>query len=131
MTWTVLLAAFLIDRDKDDGLDVQLNKNLDLTDNTQTFSKKKRGQSWLHLLRRLRSLGVREGLLKTFNDSVLASANFYGVGLPGATEKKKLDKSRLRLGLQSLFHESGGWQEDGGEAVINLNLVFPLHFFEK
>ncbi|KAM4609404.1 uncharacterized protein ACJ7VT_015176 [Polymixia lowei] len=58
-------------------LGVHLNKNLDWTTNTQALYKK--GQSRLYLLRRLRSFGVQEALLRTFYDSVVASAIFYGV----------------------------------------------------
>ncbi|KAI4894872.1 hypothetical protein NFI96_019185 [Prochilodus magdalenae] len=58
-------------------LGVHLNNKLDWTDNTPALYKK--GQSRLHLLRRLRSFGVQGALLRTFYDVVLASAIFYGV----------------------------------------------------
>lgn len=51
------------------------NNKLDWSCNSDTLYKK--GQSRLYLLQRLRSLGVKG--LKTFNDSVVASAIFYSV----------------------------------------------------
>ena len=54
---------------------VHINK-LDWT-NTDVLYKK--GQSRLHLLRRLRSIGKCRTLLKTFYDAVVASALFYTV----------------------------------------------------
>ena len=81
-------------------LGVHLNKNLDWTVNTQAVYKK--GQSRLHLLRRLRSFGVRDGLLRTFYDSVVASAIFYGVvcwsSSITAAERKRLDKLVKKAG---------------------------------
>ena len=56
---------------------VHINNKLDWTHNTDVLYKK--GQSRLHLLRRLRSLGVCRTLLKTFYDSAVASAIFYAV----------------------------------------------------
>ena len=56
-------------------LGVHLNNKLDWTDHTAATYKK--GQSGLHLLRKLRSFGVHGDLLTTFYDSVLASAMFY------------------------------------------------------
>ena len=58
-------------------LGVHLNDKLDRTTNTNVLYK--RGQSNLHLLRRLRSLGVCRTLLRTFYDFVVASAFFYTV----------------------------------------------------
>ncbi|TWW73515.1 RNA-directed DNA polymerase from mobile element jockey [Takifugu flavidus] len=55
-------------------LGVHLNNNLDWTHNTDALVKK--GNSRLFLLRRLRSFGV---LLRTFYDSVVGSAIFYGI----------------------------------------------------
>ncbi|TWW53320.1 hypothetical protein D4764_0013870 [Takifugu flavidus] len=57
-------------------LGVHLNNNLDWTHNTDTLVKK--GNSRLFLLRRLRSFGVQGPLLRTFYDSVVGSAIFYG-----------------------------------------------------
>ncbi|TWW61412.1 hypothetical protein D4764_04G0000580 [Takifugu flavidus] len=54
-------------------LGVHLNNNLDWTHNTDALVKK--GNSRLFLLRRLRSQGP---LLRTFYDSVVGSAIFYG-----------------------------------------------------
>ncbi|TWW69303.1 putative RNA-directed DNA polymerase from transposon BS [Takifugu flavidus] len=58
-------------------LGVQLNNNLDWTHNTDALVK--RGNSRLFLLRRLRSFGVQGPLLRTFYDSVVGSAIFYGI----------------------------------------------------
>ncbi|KAI3376702.1 hypothetical protein L3Q82_017139 [Scortum barcoo] len=58
-------------------LGVHLNDNLDWSDNTNALVKK--GNSRLFLLRRLRSFGVQGPLLRTFYDSVVASAIFYGI----------------------------------------------------
>ncbi|KAI5098355.1 gastrula zinc finger protein XlCGF28.1-like [Silurus meridionalis] len=75
-------------------LGVHLNNKLDWTDNTEAIYKK--GQSRLFLLRSLRSFGVQEELLKTFFDSVVASAIFYGVVCWGSSistaDRKRLDK---------------------------------------
>ncbi|KAI5090955.1 hypothetical protein C0J45_19816 [Silurus meridionalis] len=75
-------------------LGVHLNNKLDWTDNTEAIYKK--GQSRLFLLRRLRSFGVQEELLKTFFVSVVASAIFYGVVCWGSSistaDRKSLDK---------------------------------------
>ncbi|KAK0154709.1 RNA-directed DNA polymerase from mobile element jockey [Merluccius polli] len=73
-------------------LGVHLNNKLDWTDNTHALYKK--GQSRLHLLRRLRSFGVCKALLRTFYDSVMASAIFYAVVCwrAGSTDR---DRSRL------------------------------------
>ncbi|TWW68298.1 hypothetical protein D4764_19G0000960 [Takifugu flavidus] len=57
-------------------LGVHLNNNLDWTHNTDALVKK--GNSRLFLLRRLRSFGVQGPLLRTFYDSVVGSAIFYG-----------------------------------------------------
>ncbi|KAI3354193.1 hypothetical protein L3Q82_018731 [Scortum barcoo] len=56
-------------------LGVHLNDSLDWSDNTNALVKK--GNSRLFLLRRLRSFGVQGPLLRTFYDSVVASAIFY------------------------------------------------------
>ncbi|TWW56167.1 putative RNA-directed DNA polymerase from transposon BS [Takifugu flavidus] len=58
-------------------LGVHLNNKLDWTHNTDALYKK--GQSRLHLLRRLRSFGVCRTLLRTFYDSVVALVIFYAV----------------------------------------------------
>lgn len=75
-------------------LGVYLNKKMDWTDNTKAIYKK--GQSRLFLLRRLRSFGVQRELLKTFYDSVVASAIFYGVvwwcSSISIAKMKRLDK---------------------------------------
>ncbi|XP_041860220.1 uncharacterized protein LOC121651828 [Melanotaenia boesemani] len=58
-------------------LGVHLNDRLDWSDNTNALVKK--GNSRLFLLKRLRSFGVQRPLLRTFYDSVVASAIFYGI----------------------------------------------------
>ncbi|TWW62586.1 hypothetical protein D4764_04G0012330 [Takifugu flavidus] len=58
-------------------LGVHLNNNLDWSHNTNALVKK--GNSRLFLLRRLRSFGVQGPLLRTFYDSVVGSAIFYGI----------------------------------------------------
>lgn len=73
-------------------LGVHLNNKLDRTTNTDVLYKK--GQSRLHLLRRLRSFGVCRTLLRTFYDTVVASALFYAVACwgSGCTDR---DRSRI------------------------------------
>ncbi|XP_076744782.1 uncharacterized protein LOC143420432 isoform X5 [Maylandia zebra] len=60
------------------------------------FETLRKGQSRLYLLRRLRSFGVEGPLLKTFYDSVVASAIFYGVvcwgGSISAGDRKRLNR---------------------------------------
>ncbi|KAI3369733.1 hypothetical protein L3Q82_024401 [Scortum barcoo] len=62
-------------------LGVHLNDSLDWSDNTNALVKK--GNSRLFLLRRLRSFGVQGPLLRTFYDSVVASAIFLWDSLLG------------------------------------------------
>ena len=71
-----------------------MNNKPDWTDHTAaTYT---RGQSRVHLLRKLRSFGVQGALLTTFYDSVVASAIFYGVvcwsSSISAAGRKRLDK---------------------------------------
>ncbi len=70
------------------------NEFLDWSDNTVQVYKK--GQSRIHLLRRLRSFGVCQALLKTFYDSVVSSVILYAVTCWGGglleKEKNKLNK---------------------------------------
>ncbi|TKS64909.1 RNA-directed DNA polymerase from mobile element jockey [Collichthys lucidus] len=73
-------------------LGVHLNNKLDWTDNTHALYKK--GQSRLHLLRRLRSFGVCRALLRTFYDSVVASAILYAVVCWRGSSTDR-DRSRL------------------------------------
>ena len=69
---------------------------------TQHRCPVKKGQSCLHLLRRLRSFGMCRSLLKTFNDSVVASAIFYAVVCWGygssERDRKRLNKLVKRAG---------------------------------
>ncbi|XP_078264925.1 uncharacterized protein LOC144598602 [Rhinoraja longicauda] len=75
-------------------LGVYLNNKLDRTENTDALYRK--GQSRLYLLRRLRSFGVQGAPLRTFYNTVVASAIFYGVvcwsSSISAAEGKRLDK---------------------------------------
>jgi len=75
-------------------LGVHLNNKLDWSDHAHALYKK--GQSRLFLLRRLRAFGVQGALLKTFFDSVVASAIFDGVvfwsSSMAAADKKRLNK---------------------------------------
>lgn len=76
---------------------------LDWSDNITELYK--RDQSHLYLLRRLRSFGVQGLLLKSFYNSVVASAIFYAVGCwCGAAEgeKKRLNKLICRIGSEGV-----------------------------
>ena len=73
-------------------LGVHLNNKLDWSHNTDALYKK--GQSRLHPLRRLRSFLVCRPLLRTFYDSVVASAILYAVVCWGAGST---DRDRKRL----------------------------------
>jgi len=57
----------------------------------------KKGQSCIHLLRQLRSFGVRQVLLKTFYDSVVSSVILYSITCWGGRllEKEKNKLNRL------------------------------------
>ncbi|TWW55772.1 hypothetical protein D4764_09G0008220 [Takifugu flavidus] len=81
-------------------LGVHLNNKLDWTHDTDALYKK--GQSHLHLLRRLRSFGVCRTLLRTFSDSVVALVIFYAVVCwsCGSSERdrKRLNKLVRRAG---------------------------------
>lgn len=81
-------------------LGVYLNNKLDWSDNTTQIYKK--GQSRIHLLRRLRSFGVCQALLKTFYASVVSSVILYGITCWGGglveREKNKLNKLIKKAG---------------------------------
>lgn len=81
-------------------LGVHLNNKLDWSHNTDVLYRK--GQSRLHLLRRLRSFGVCRTLLRTFYDSVVASVIFYAVVCWGCgsseRDRKRLNKLVRRAG---------------------------------
>ncbi|XP_051919971.1 uncharacterized protein LOC127599777 [Hippocampus zosterae] len=73
-------------------LGVLLNNKLDWSTNTDALIRK--GQS-LFLLRKLRSFWVQGSLLKTFCNSVVASAIHYGIvwsGSISARDRKRLDR---------------------------------------
>lgn len=71
-------------------LGVHLNKNLDWSENTQGLYE---GKNRLHLLWWLRSFGVQGALLRTFYDSVVVSAIFYGVVSGEETTQQSGDES--------------------------------------
>jgi len=75
-------------------LGVHINNKLDWSDNMSALYKK--GQSCIHLLRRLRSFGVCRTLLKTFYDTAVASVIFYAVVCwsGGIMER---DKKKLKM----------------------------------
>ena len=83
---------------------VHINNKLDWTHNTDVLYKK--SQSCLHLLRRMRSFGVRRTLLKTFYDSVVIS-DLLRCGLLGLWKLREGqeetqqagEKGQLSLGL--------------------------------
>ncbi|CAJ1076393.1 hypothetical protein L3Q82_010059 [Xyrichtys novacula] len=95
-------------------LGVHLNNKLDWSTNTDVLYKK--GQSRLYLLRRLRSFGVCRTLLKTFYDSVVASALFYAVVCWGAgsTERDRKRLNRLVRRASSVLDCSFGLPGGGG-----------------
>ena len=115
-------------------LGVHLNNKLDWTHNTDALYKK--GQSRLHLLRRLRSFGVSRPLLRTFYDSVVASALNYAVVCWGAgstdRDRKRLNKlvrkasSVLGCPLDSV-EEVGGRRMLAKLTSIRDNTSHPLH----
>ncbi|KAI3366515.1 hypothetical protein L3Q82_000644 [Scortum barcoo] len=73
-------------------LGVHLNDSLDWSDNTNALVKK--GKADWFLLRRLRSFGVQGPLLRTFYDSVVASAIFYGIvcWASSITDRRRMDR---------------------------------------
>lgn len=81
-------------------LGVLLNNKLDWSTNTDTLIRK--GQSRLFLLRKLRSFGVQGSLLKTFYNSVVASAIHYGIvcwsGSISARDRKRLERLVRKAG---------------------------------
>ena len=73
-------------------LGVHLNHKLDCKDHSAALYRK--GQSRLYLLRRLRFFGMHGALLKTFYDSVVASAIFFGV-VCWSSDISAADRKRL------------------------------------
>ena len=115
-------------------LGVHLSNKLDWSHNTDVLYKK--GQSRLHLLRRLRSFGVCRTLLRTFYDSVVASALFYAVVCWGAgsTERDRKRLNRLVRRASSVLDSSLDSLEEVSErrmlaklASIMDNPSHPLH----
>ncbi|KAI3358164.1 hypothetical protein L3Q82_003164 [Scortum barcoo] len=88
-------------------LGVHLNDSLDWSDNTNALVKK--GNSRLFLLRRLRSFGVQGPLLRTFYDSVVASAIFYGIVCWASSitdrDRRRMDRLDTLTALGSSFSE--------------------------
>ncbi|KAI3374569.1 hypothetical protein L3Q82_021137, partial [Scortum barcoo] len=80
---------------------------LDWSDNTNALVKK--GNSRLFLLRRLRSFGVQGPLLRTFYDSVVASAIFYGIVCWASSitdrDRRRMDRLDSLTALGSSFSE--------------------------
>ncbi|TWW59264.1 Catenin alpha-2 [Takifugu flavidus] len=103
-------------------LGVHLNNNLDWTHNTDALVKK--GNSRLFLLRRLRSFGVQGPLLRTFYDSVVGSAIFYGIGCWSSSitdrDRKRMDR-RVRRASSVL-----GCPLDSVEVVGNGRMMAKL-----
>ncbi|KAI3359402.1 hypothetical protein L3Q82_002905 [Scortum barcoo] len=102
-------------------LGVHLNDSLDWTHNTDALVKK--GNSRLFLLRRLRSFGVQDRpLLRTFYDSVVASAIFYGIvcWASSITEQGQEEngqtgeEGQLCPGMPPGLSGGGGKREDDG-----------------
>ncbi|KAI3354462.1 hypothetical protein L3Q82_018977, partial [Scortum barcoo] len=99
-------------------LGVHLNDSLDWSDNTNALVKK--GNSRLFLLRRLRSFGVQGPLLRTFYDSVVASAIFYGIVCWASSitdrDRRRMDKTgeegQLCPGMPPGL-SGGGWETGG------------------
>ncbi|XP_054872156.1 uncharacterized protein LOC111569300 [Amphiprion ocellaris] len=115
-------------------LGVHLNNKMDWTHNTEILYKK--DQSGLHLLRRLRSFGVCRTLLRTFYDSVVASAIFYAVVCWGAgsTERDRKRLNRLVRRAGSVLDCSLDSIEEVGERRMLAKLTsimdnpsHPLH----
>ncbi|XP_054643404.1 uncharacterized protein LOC129187756 isoform X2 [Dunckerocampus dactyliophorus] len=115
-------------------LGVHLNNKLDWSVNTHALYKK--GQSRLHLLRRLRSFGVCRTLLRTFYDSVVASAIFYAVGCwrGDSTDRDRSRINRLIRRASSVLDGPLDSMEEVGErrmlaklTSIMDNTSHPLH----
>ncbi|XP_056908721.1 uncharacterized protein LOC130536643 [Takifugu flavidus] len=115
-------------------LGVHLNNKLDWTHNTDALYKK--GQSRLHLLRRLRSFGVCRTLLRTFYDSVVASVIFYGVVCwsCGSSERDRKRLNKLVRRACSLLDCSLDSIDEVGERRMLVKLTsimdtpsHPLH----
>ncbi|TWW76503.1 hypothetical protein D4764_13G0011650 [Takifugu flavidus] len=101
-------------------LGVHLNNNLDWTHNTDTFDKK--GNSRLFLLRRLRSFGVQGQLLRTFYDSVVGSAIFYGIVCWSSSIRDRRRMDRLVRRTSSVL----GCSLDSVEVVVNGRMMAKL-----
>ena len=115
-------------------LGVHLNNKLTWTTNTDALYKK--GQSRLYLLRRLRSFGVCRATLKTFYDTVVASALLYAVvcWCFSATEKDRSRLNRLVRRASSVLGTQLQTIEEVGERRILAklesimdNASHPLH----
>lgn len=115
-------------------LGVHINNKLDWTHNTDALYRK--GQSSMFFLSRLRSFGVCSGLLKTFYQSMVASALFFAVvcwwGGVKTGEVNRLNKfvrkarSVVGLDLDSLETVAERRVKDKICAILD-NLSHPLH----
>ncbi|KAI3351115.1 hypothetical protein L3Q82_005680 [Scortum barcoo] len=92
-------------------------------DNTNALVKK--GNSRLFLLRRLRSFGVQGPLLRTFYDSVVASAIFYGIvcWASSITDRDRRRMDRLVRRASSVL----GCPLDSVEVVGNRGMMAKCH----
>ena len=115
-------------------LGVHLNNKLDWSTHTSALYRK--GQSRLFLLRRLRSFGVCRTLLRTFYDSVVASALLYAVVCwgGGCTERDRKKLDRLVRRASSVLGCSLDFTQEVGERrileklkSIMDNTSHPLH----
>ncbi|XP_055015777.1 alpha-1,3-mannosyl-glycoprotein 4-beta-N-acetylglucosaminyltransferase C-like [Boleophthalmus pectinirostris] len=107
-------------------LGVHVNNKLDWTHNTDALYRK--GQSRLYLLRRLRSFGVGGPLLKTFYDSVVASA-ILPCGVTGKLDMARLWKKKALAFLALLI---AGWMFAAsrlGSSFSEQNSFSPLQLF--
>ncbi|KAI3369209.1 hypothetical protein L3Q82_007442 [Scortum barcoo] len=88
---------------------------LDWSDNTNALVRK--GNSRLFLLRRLRSFGVQGPLLRTFYDSVVASAIFYGIvcWASSITDRDRRRMDRLVRRASSVLGCPPGLSGGGGK----------------
>ncbi|TWW68206.1 hypothetical protein D4764_19G0000040 [Takifugu flavidus] len=103
-------------------LGVHLNNNLDWSHNTDALVKK--GNSRLFLHRRLRSFGVQGPLLRTFYDSVVGSAIFYGIVCwsSSITDRDRKRMDRLVRRASSVL----GCPLDSVEVVGNGRMIAKL-----
>ncbi|TWW63624.1 hypothetical protein D4764_03G0006320 [Takifugu flavidus] len=115
-------------------LGVHLNNNLDWSHNTDALVKK--GNSRLFLLRRVRSFGVQGPLLRTFYDSVVGSAIFYGIVCWSSSitdrDRKRMDRLVRRTSSVRLLHprcvKERSWGQQPKQRGPDFHL--PSYFFQ-